>query len=70
MAVPSDPTDPSQLTPDQRLDEVAKILALGVRRLLSLPQSTPVESSPNCLEVSPALPLHVSRPVNNAGERI
>jgi hypothetical protein len=70
MAVPSDPTDPVHLTPDQRLDEVARILATGVRRLLSLRLSTPQESSGNCLEVSPALPLHVSRPVNNAGERI
>ena len=70
MAVPSDPTDPSHLTPDQRLGEVARILATGVRRLLSLRQSAPLESPPNCLEVSPALPLHVSRPVNTAGERI
>ena len=69
MAVPSDPTDPSHLTPDQRLDEVAQILATGVRRLLALRMSQPQESSGNCLEVSPALPLHVSRPVNNAGER-
>jgi hypothetical protein len=70
MAVPSDPTDPAHLTPDRRLDEVAMILATGVRRLLSV-RATPVqESPPNCLEVSPALPLHVSRPVNNAGERI
>ena len=70
MAVPSDPTDPSHLTPDQRLAEVAAILATGVRRLLSLRLSSPQQSSGNCLEVSPALPLHVSRPVNNAGERI
>ena len=70
MAVPPDPTDPSHLTPDQRLDEVAQILATGVRRLLSLPRSGAQESSGNGLEVSPALPLHVSRPVNNAGERI
>ena len=71
MAVPSDPTDPSHLTPDQRLDEVARILASGVRRLLSLRrQSPPQESSSNCLEVSGDLPLHVSRPVNTAGERI
>ena len=70
MAVPSDPTDPAHLTPDQRLDEVAQILAAGVRRLISLRLSAAQESSGNCLEVSPALPLHVSRPVNNAGERI
>ena len=69
MAVPSDPTDPAHLTPDQRLDEVAHVLAVGVRRLMSLPRSTVQESSGNCLEVPPALPLHVSRPVNNAGER-
>ena len=69
MAVPSDPTDPSDLTPDQRLDEVAQILAIGVRRLLSLRTSRPQESSGGRLEVPPALPLHVSRPVNTAGER-
>ena len=31
MAVPFDPTDPAYLTPDQRLDELAAILAAGVR---------------------------------------
>ena len=70
MAVPSDPTDPSHLTPDHRLDEVARILATGVRRLLSVPSAPPQESPANCLEVSGDLPLHVSRPVNTAGERI
>ena len=65
-----DPTDPSHLTPDQRLGEVARILATGVRRLLSLRQSPPQESAPNRLEVPGDLPLHVSRPVNTAGERI
>ena len=70
MAVPSDPTDPTHLTPDQRLDEVAALLATGIRRLMSLRISGVQESSGNCLEVPPALPLHVSRPVNNAGERI
>jgi hypothetical protein len=65
-----DPTDPSHLTPDQRLDEVARILATGVRRLLAHRPSPPQESSPNCLEVSADMPLHVSRPVNTAGERI
>ena len=70
MAVPSDPTDPSHLTPDQRRDEVAHLLAAGVRRLLSLRQSAPQESPANCLEVSGDMPLHVSRPVNTAGERI
>jgi hypothetical protein len=70
MAVPSDPTDPTHLTPDQRLDEVAALLATGVRRLLSLRRyPPPKESLPDRLEVPPALPLHVSRPVNTAGER-
>jgi hypothetical protein len=70
MAYASDPTDPSHLTPDQRLDEVAHILATGMRRLLSLRSSPPQESPPNCLEVSGDMPLHVSCPVNTAGERI
>jgi hypothetical protein len=70
MAVCHDPTDPSHLTPDQRLDEVARILATGVRRLLSL-RARPVQESPaNGLEVPGDLRLHVSRPVNTVGERI
>jgi hypothetical protein len=70
MTVPYDPTDPSHLTPDQRLDELAALLATGVRRLLAVRSSTPQESPANYLEVSGDLPLHVSRPVNTAGERI
>jgi hypothetical protein len=65
-----DPTAPAHLTPDQRLDEVARILAAGVRRLLSLRSAPPQESPANCLEVPGDLPLHVSHPVNTAGERI
>jgi hypothetical protein len=45
MAVTSDPTDPRHLTPDQRLDELAAILATGVRRALALgiqPKSTQI----------------------------
>ena len=57
MAVPSDPTDPSHLTPDQRLDEIAA-LATGVRRLLSLRLSAPQKSPPNCLELPPAFAAH------------
>ena len=70
MAVCHDPTDPSHLTPDQRLDEFAAILATGLRRLPALRSPPPQESSGNCLGVPPALPVHVSRPVNRAGERI
>jgi hypothetical protein len=66
MAVRHDPTDPAHLTPEQRLNELAAILATGVRRLL---KARPPESDRNCLEVSRDLPLHVSRPVNSAGER-
>ena len=54
MAVPFDPTDPSFLTPDQRLDELAALLAAGVRRAHelsppSLPQIPP-ESARNGLD--------------------
>jgi hypothetical protein len=52
---PYDPTDPDLLTPEQRLEELAAILAAGTRRLLSLrPPSLPVidqDSSPNRLDV-------------------
>jgi hypothetical protein len=65
MAVRHDPTDPAHLTPDQRLDELAALLAAGVRRLLKV---RPQEFSRNCLEMSGDLPLHVSRPVNRARE--
>jgi hypothetical protein len=42
MAVPFDPTDPSHLTPGQRLDELAAILAAGFRRARTLrPPSLP-----------------------------
>jgi hypothetical protein len=45
MAVPFDPTDPAHFTPEQRLDELAAILAAGVRRALAL-RATPVPASP------------------------
>jgi hypothetical protein len=35
MAVPFDPTDPRNLTPEQRLDELTPLLAMGVRRAYS-----------------------------------
>jgi hypothetical protein len=72
MAVPYDPTDPSHLTEDQRLDELSALLATGVARLLvhraSHPVSLPSESDGNGLEVCADLSLHVSRPVNT-GQR-
>jgi hypothetical protein len=36
MAGTFDPTDPRNLTPEQRLDELAAILATGGRRVLAL----------------------------------
>jgi hypothetical protein len=39
MAVSFDPTDPSHLTPDQRLDALVALLATGVRRALALRRS-------------------------------
>src|SRR5207244_563772 len=68
----ADPTDPHHLTPDQRLAEVAALLAKGVARLLALradhPVSLPPESTHNRLDESRDLSLHVSRPVNATGE--
>jgi hypothetical protein len=60
MAVPFDPTDPSHLTPDQRLSELAAIFAIGVARALALrPILTAPESEQNRLDVSPKKRLHV-----------
>ncbi len=65
MAVPFDPTDPSYLTPDQRLDELAAILAAGVRRARalrppSLPQNTS-DSPRNRLDPSPEQSVYAPR---------
>ena len=53
-----DPTDPNRMTPEQRLDEVAAILAAGVRRMRErrraaacVPKISP-ESGETCLELS------------------
>ena len=77
MAVPFDPTDPRNLTPEQRLDELSAIMATGVTRVLALrvsPASSPPsgqippESCQNCLEVSPQSRLHGTDVVNTARE--
>lgn len=51
------------LAPDQRLDELAAILATGMRRLLSLrtatPDSAPSDSRRNCLDECRETRLHV-----------
>jgi hypothetical protein len=41
MSVANDPTDPAHLTPDQRLAEIASILAEGVLRLRARAALTP-----------------------------
>ena len=69
MAVPFDPTDPSSLTPEQRLDELAAILATGVRRVLVLragPADMPASGESNSsariqLALSPETSVTVPR---------
>jgi hypothetical protein len=79
MAVSFDLADPRHLTPEQRLDNLAAILAAGARRLLAVrataarPTGTGIEQIPleSCeipLEVSPLTRLHGTRPVNATGE--
>jgi hypothetical protein len=60
-----DPTDPVNLSPEQRLDELTAILAAGVRRI---PVPLP-DSAQNGLDVSGKSRLHVSRPVNATREQ-
>jgi hypothetical protein len=73
MASPFDPTDPAHLTPAQRHDEIAALLATGVRRLFDLRTSSPVsllpDSAPNCLDVPLDLSVHGSCPVNATREQ-
>ena len=67
-----DPAHPRHLTPEQRLDELAALLATGVRRLLALhqtpatapetpPPEPPPESAQNRLDESAASWPHVPR---------
>lgn len=59
MSLRPDPTDPADMTPEQRLDEVASIFARGIVRLhgrvlpRSGPDENPPESSTTCLELPP-----------------
>jgi hypothetical protein len=69
-----DPTDPRQLTPQQRLDALTAVLAVGAARVLALraraapvPAVGPSDSSQNPVDVSPEMRLHVPR-VNTNGE--
>ncbi len=59
MADAFDPTDPRHLTPEQRLEEVAAILATGVRRALAMRRSlTCPECDPDRLDVSAETSVH------------
>ena len=61
MAAPRfDPTDPN-LTPDQRLDELARLLARGIRRLLAQPSHSPPDSNRNGLDVPREQSVHAPR---------
>ncbi len=59
MIVRNDPTDPVHMTPEERLTELAAILAAGVLRLhrrAAIPVSPnpqiPSDSGQNCLDLS------------------
>ena len=68
MAFFNDPTDPTHMTPDQRLVEVAAILAAGVLRLRNRqaladtvnPPEIPPDYPPSSLADGPEKRLHVS----------
>jgi len=64
-SAPVDPFDPNQMTADQRVAEIASILAGGLRRLRSRAALDPVslhpESSPTRLDESRKTPLHGRR---------
>jgi len=48
--LPEDPTEPGEMDPADRLDEVASILARGIIRLHGrvLPETTPTEGHRDC----------------------
>ena len=68
MAASYDPTDPRQLTPQQRLDALAAILAVGAARVLALrasaipaPGGGPSDSFQNGVDAGGEMRLHVPR---------
>lgn len=66
MAVRNDPSDPARLEPEDRVAEIAAILAAGVLRLRARSAliaensdvSDPADSGRNCLEVCRETRLH------------
>jgi hypothetical protein len=69
MALCHDPTDPSNLTADERMEEITSILAAGVLRLhrhaafptASFPSGFPPDSAPTRLDDSRQTRLHGHR---------
>jgi len=67
MAASYDPTDPRHLTPQQRLDAVAALLAASATRALLLRGAAPAapvgpsDSSQNPVDVPGGMRLHVPR---------
>lgn len=59
MSLRPDPTEPADMSPDERLDEIGSILARGILRLHGRVTGHPApvqnlpESSTTCLELSP-----------------
>ena len=54
------PNDPAEQTPDQRLDELAGLLAAGFLRLKRRPGCLPAAESAESSKISGSLPCHVS----------
>ena len=69
MAFCDDPTDPAHMTPEQRVEEIASILAAGVLRLhrraavpsFNSPSEFTADSAPDRLDDSPETRLHEHR---------
>jgi hypothetical protein len=69
MAFCDDPTDPAHMTPEQRVEEIAAILAAGLLRLrqrVAVPAPCPpseisADSAQNCLDDSSETRLHGHR---------
>ena len=55
------PVDPAELSPDQRLDALAAILASGILRLQSRATLSAAESGRTCLDVCPEKSVTASR---------
>ena len=79
MAARYDPTDPRHLTPEQRLNELAALLAKGIRHRLALraspitaapppPEQIDRESEQNLLDVAGEKSVHACRVVNTSRE--